>query len=121
MTSWKFSNGDVVDQKDLADYLDNGDYDGNPLYEMFEDEFNEEHSVAMALYDYAGRNVYHFEYRSWLDSLIAKDPDAVARTVGMSRVSASTRSSKSGKAGTASKSKSVESAKPKTRASKRRC
>ena len=95
MTRWKFPNGDVVDQRELPDYLDNR-FPGNRLYEMFEDEFNAQNNAAVILYDYGGQDTYHDVFRSWIEDHLEYVPSVISDVVGMTPVSgsASVRGSK---------------------------
>ena len=101
MTKWKFPNGDVVDQDELPEYLDNR-FPGNKLYEMFEDEFNEQNNAAVVLYDYGGHYAYYEAFRDWIRDYLEYDPSILAGVTDMVPVSGSAR--RSGSKSCASKS-----------------
>ena len=101
MTKWKFPNGDVVDQKDLPDYLDNR-FPNNRLYNMFEDEFNEQNNAAIVLYDYGGQEAFYEVFRNWVRDCLEYDPSILAEVTDMVPVSESAR--RSGSRSCASKS-----------------
>ena len=89
MTKWSI-NGKVVDAEDVPEYLDSYEFDF--VKDDFEEGFNRSNTAAAVLFDYAGEDAYHEEFRRWVRDKLRHDPSYLERIKGVSRVSASGKS-----------------------------